>query len=218
MFAVIARPILKLLKLIHEGVPNWGLAIILLTIVVRLIVLPFNIYSYRSMKVMQKLQPEMNRVRERYKDLPADQKLQMNQEIMDLMKKHKANPMGGCLPMLLQLPVFLALYQVLGQSIELYRAPFFLWITDLSSKDSYFVLPVLMGGAMFLNQKMTPTTMDPAQAKIMMWMPLIFSFFMISLPSGLTLYIFVSTLFGIGQQYYFVRDRNAVPAATVAKA
>lgn len=217
-FAIIGRPILKLLKFIHEVIPNWGVAIILLTIIVRLIVMPFNIYSYKSMKVMQKLQPEMARIREKYKDANMEQKQQMNAEIMELMKRHNASPIGGCLPMLLQLPVFLALYQVLGQSIELYRAPFFGWITDLSAKDPYFVLPVLMGITMFINQKITPTTMDPQQAKIMQWVPLIFSVFMVSLPSGLTLYIFVSTLFGIVQQYYFTRDKATSTSAAIKEA
>ena len=218
MFSFIAKPILWLLKFLNSMISNWGFSIILLTIIVRLIVLPFNVYSYKSMKVMQKLQPEMNRIRDRYKDKSAEEKLQMNQEIMGLMKTHKANPLGGCLPMLLQLPVFLALYQVLGQSIELYQAPFALWIHDLSVRDPYFVLPVLMGITMFVQQKITPSTMDPAQAKILMWMPVIFSVFMISLPSGLTLYIFVSTLFGIIQQYIFMRDRSATKTVTAAKA
>lgn len=216
MFAIIAHPLLWLLRFLHSIIGNWGWAIIGLTVIVRLIVMPFNIYSFRSMKVMQKVQPEMNRIREKYKDKPAEQRLQMNQEIMELMKRNKANPLGGCLPMLLQLPVFFALYQVLGQSIELYRAPFIFWIHDLSMRDPFYVLPVLMGITMFIQQKITPTTMDPAQAKILMWMPVIFSFFMLTLPSGLTLYIFVSTLFGITQQYMFMRDRT--PATTVKEA
>lgn len=210
MFGFIGKPILQLLKFLYSLVGNWGWAIVLLTIIVRLIVLPFNLYSYKSMKAMQKIQPEMNRIREKYKDKPADMRMQMNQEIMQLMKEHNANPLGGCLPMLLQLPPFLALYQVLGQSIELYRAPFIFWIHDLSAKDPYFVLPILMGVTMFIQQKITPTTMDPQQARIMMWMPVIFTFFMLSLPSGLTLYIFVSTLFGIGQQYLFMRDKSTI--------
>jgi YidC/Oxa1 family membrane protein insertase len=217
-FSIIAKPILWLLKQIHTFISNWGLAIIFLTIIVRLIVLPFNVYSYKSMKVMQKLQPQMNTVRERYKDKSAEEKLKMNAEIMALMKENKANPLGGCLPMLLQLPVFIALYQVLGQSIELYQAPFIFWIHDLSLRDPWFVLPILMGITMFIQQKITPSTMDPAQAKIMMWMPVIFSFFMISLPSGLTLYIFVSTLFGIIQQFVFLRDRKPASGALTAKA
>jgi YidC/Oxa1 family membrane protein insertase len=170
------------------------------------------------MKVMQKLQPQMNAVRERYKDKSNEEKLQMNAEIMKLMKENKANPVGGCLPMLLQLPVFIALYQVLGQSIELYQAPFGLWIHDLSIRDPLFVTPVLMGITMFIQQKITPSTMDPQQAKIMMWMPVIFSFFMISLPAGLTLYIFVSTLFGIIQQFVFLRDRKPAGNVQAAKA
>jgi YidC/Oxa1 family membrane protein insertase len=218
IFAIVAKPILWLLKAIHSGLGNWGWAIVVLTIIVRVLVLPFNIVAFKSMKAMQKIQPEMNRIRERYKEKPADQRLQMNQEIMDLMKRHKANPLGGCLPMLLQLPVFIALYQVLSQSIELYQAPFMLWINDLSVKDPFFVLPVLMGATMFLQQKLTPTTMDPQQAKIMMWMPVIFSFFMLSLPSGLTLYIFVSTLFGVVQQMILMRDKSPVPSVKEAKA
>jgi len=210
MFGFLGKPILQLLKYLHSLVGNWGWAIVLLTIIVRLIVLPFNLYSYKSMKAMQKIQPEMNRIREKYKDKPAEMRMQMNQEIMQLMKDNNANPLGGCLPMLLQLPPFFALYQVLGQSIELYRAPFIFWIHDLSAKDPYFVLPLLMGITMFIQQKITPTTMDPQQAKIMMWMPVIFAFFMLSLPSGLTLYIFVSTLFGIGQQYLFMRDKSTI--------
>lgn len=218
MFSIIAKPLLWLLKFLHSTISNWGLAIIALTIIVRLIVMPFNIYSFKSMKVMQRLQPEMTRVRERYKDKSNEEKLKMNAEIMALMKANKANPLGSCLPMLLQLPVFLALYQVLGQSIELYQAPFGLWIHDLSIRDPLFVLPVLMGITMFIQQKITPSTMDPAQAKIMMWMPVLFSFFMISLPSGLTLYIFVSTLFGIIQQYVFLKDRSPTKTVQEAKA
>lgn len=214
MFAWIAKPLLWLLKFLNSFIHNFGWSIVVLTVIVRFVVLPFNVYSYRSMKVMQKIQPEMQRLRERYKEDPQT----MNREVMALMKRNKANPLGGCIPMLLQLPIFFALYQVLGQSIELYRAPFMLWIHDLSSKDPFYVLPVLMGVTMFIQQKITPSTMDPAQAKIMMWMPVIFSFFMISLPSGLTLYIFVSTLFGIVQQYMFMKERtseNPIPQVQV---
>ncbi len=204
MFAVIARPLLSIMKFFNGLVHNYGLAIILLTLLVRALVMPFNIYSFKSMKVMQKLQPEMKALREKFKDDPATQ----NAKVMELMKVNKANPLGGCLPMLLQLPVFFALYQTLGQSIELYREPFGFWIHDLSFRDPYFVLPVLMGITMFIQQKITPSNMDPQQAKIMMFMPIMFSFFMVSLPSGLTLYIFVSTLFGITQQYLFLREKT----------
>jgi YidC/Oxa1 family membrane protein insertase len=208
-FSWIAKYLLAFLKGIYSLVGNWGVAIILLTAAVRLLVLPFNMMSYRSMKVMQVLQPRMKAIREKYKD---DQ-TKMNQEIMALMKTNKANPLGGCLPMLLQFPIFWALYQVLGHSIELYQAPFAFWIHDLSAKDPYYVLPVLMGATLFLQQKTTPNAMDPAQAKILMFMPLVFSFFMLSLPSGLTLYIFVSGIFGVLQQLYFLKyNQVATPA------
>lgn len=204
MFAIIAEPLLWLLRFFHSLFGNWGFAIIGLTIVVRALVLPFNIYSFKSMKVMQKLQPMIQAAKERHKDDPR----RMNEEVMRLMRENKANPLGGCLPMLLQLPVFFALYQVLAQSIELYRAPFIFWISDLSIKDPYYVLPVLMGISMFVQQKITPVA-DPQQAKILVWMPVIFSFLMFTLPSGLTLYIFVSTIFGVTQQFVFMRDRSA---------
>jgi YidC/Oxa1 family membrane protein insertase len=204
MFSFIAKYILKLLKFFHNILGNWGWAIILLTLVVRLLILPLAISSYKSMKKMQDIQPQLKQIRENLKDDPQ----KMNLEVMKVMKESKANPLSGCLPMLLQFPIFLALYQVLGQSIELYQAPFVLWIKDLSLKDPYYILPVLMGLTMFIQQKITPTTMDPTQAKVMMIMPVLFSFFMISLPSGLTLYIFVSTLFGVAQQLYFLSEKT----------
>ncbi|MBX7230647.1 MAG: membrane protein insertase YidC [Bdellovibrionales bacterium] len=200
-FAVLGRPILKMLKWFFALVGNWGVAIILLTVLVRFLVLPFNVMSFRSMKAMQKVQPQMQAIREKFKDSKEKQ----NHEMMVLFRENKINPLGGCLPVLLQIPIFFALYQVLGHSIELYKAPFMFWIHDLSAKDPYFVLPVFMGVTMFLQQKLTPTTMDPAQAKILMFMPIIFSIFMLTLPSGLTLYIFISTLFGIGQQLYLMQ-------------
>lgn len=203
-FGTIGKVLLKTLQFFYNSVfPNWGLAIILLTILVRILVLPFNIASYKSMKKMQVIQPMIQSLRDRYKDEPQT----LNTEMMKLMKENKVNPLGGCLPMLLQMPVFFALYQVLSQSIELYQAPFFGWIHDLSLKDPYFVLPILMAAAMWYNQKITPTTMDPTQAKVMQFLPIVFGLMMIALPSGLTLYIFVSTLFGIIQQQIFMRDK-----------
>jgi YidC/Oxa1 family membrane protein insertase len=196
MFSFIAKPILKLLQVFYDMFKNYGVAIILLTILVRLLVLPFNVMSYKSMKGMQKIQPMLTELREKYKDNPT----KLNQEMMGIFKEHKVNPMGGCLPMLLQLPIFLALYQVLGQSIELYQSPFILWISDLSLKDPFYVLPVLMGITMYLQQKWTPSTLDPTQQKVMAIMPVIFTAMMVALPSGLTLYIFVSTLFAVIQQ------------------
>lgn len=204
-FSPIAKILLSLLRWFQGFVSNWGLSIILLTLLVRFLVMPFALMSMKSMKAMQKIQPLVKQLQEKYKDEPQV----MQRELMGLYKTHKVNPVGGCLPMLLQFPVFIALYQVLGKSIELYHAPFFGWITDLSSKDPFYILPVLMGVSMFFQQKLTPTaTMDPAQAKILQFMPVLFSFMMLSLPSGLTLYIFVSTMFGIFQQMLFLRQAN----------
>ncbi len=204
-FNWIGRQILWLLNAFYGLVGNWGLAVIGLTLLVRVLVLPLNIYSYKSMKVMQALQPEIKAMREKYKD---DQQKQQ-QEMMALMKSNKANPLAGCMPVLLQFPIFIALYQVLGNSIELYQAPFGLWIHDLSLKDPFYILPVLMGLTMFVQQKVTPNTMDPAQAKVLLFMPLIFTFFMVSLPSGLTLYMLVGAVFSVAQQMYFLKQTKA---------
>jgi YidC/Oxa1 family membrane protein insertase len=204
-FGTISRPLLYVMKAFYSLVGNWGLAIIFLTLLVRLCVLPFNLMSAKSMKAMQKVQPKIQALREKYKEDP----MRLNQEMMAVMKQNGANPMGGCLPMLIQIPVFFALYRVIGNSIELYHSPFVFWITDLSSADKFYVLPVLMSIFMFLQQKMTPSTMDPTQAKIMAFMPLMFCVFMLQLPSGLTLYMTVSGLFGIIQQMLIMRDRKA---------
>lgn len=201
-FGTIAKMLQKVLVFFNNIFGNLGVSIIVLTVLVRLILLPTALSSSKSMKNMAKLSPLIKDLKEKYKD----DKQTLNTEIMQLYKTNKVNPVGGCLPMLLQLPIFFALYQVLGQTIELYQAPFMLWVQDLSAKDPYYVLPVLMGITMFMQQKLTPSTMEPAQQKIMQFMPLMFSFLMISLPSGLTLYIFISGLFGIVQQYYIMRD------------
>lgn len=196
MFYIIAHPLLTVMKWFYSIFHNWGMAIIFLTILVRLITFPFTYMAYKSTSALQRIQPEMARLKEKHK---GDTQT-FNTEMMKLYKENKVNPVGGCLPTLLQLPVFWALFQVLQNSIELYHAPFFGWIHDLSQKDPYYVLPVLMGIAMFFQTKLTPTTMDPAQAKMMQIMPVFFSLLMFGLPSGLTLYIFVSTVFGIIQQ------------------
>ena len=211
-FNWIGRHLLELLKAFYGIVGNWGIAIILLTLLVRLLVLPVNLYSYKSMRAMQALQPQIQALKEKYKD---DQQKQQ-QEMMVLMRTHKVNPVGGCLPILLQIPVFFALYQVLGNSIELYQAPFGLWIHDLSLRDPLYILPVLMGVTMFFQQKLTPTaTMDPAQAKVLLMMPIIFTFFMFSLPSGLTLYMLVGAVFSVAQQTYFMRSRTPISGRKV---
>lgn len=189
--------ILKGLQFFHNFTPNYGICIILLTLLVRLITFPLQYKSFVSMKKLQLVQPELTKIREKFKDDPQ----RMQKESMELFKKSGANPLGGCLPLLLQMPVFFAFYKVLYSAVELVDAPFILWIHDLSNKDPFYVLPVLMTGAMFLQQKLTPNTItDPVQKKMMMFMPLVFGFIMKDLPSGLSLYIFVSTLFGILQQ------------------
>ncbi len=208
IFGFIAKPLLVLMKLMHDLLGNWGLAIIGLTLVVRLVLLPFNIMSFKSSRAMQKIQPLLKETRERYKSDP----LKVNRETMALMKEHKANPLSGCLPMLIQIPIFFALWKTIGSSVEIYQQPFFGWIQDLSAHDPFFVIPVLMGITMFFQQKLTPTTMDPAQQKILNFMPIIFTVFMFSLPSGLTLYNFVSALFGVVQQYFLLKDRSAKAA------
>lgn len=200
MFGFIAKPMLFAMKWFYGLSGNWGVALILLTLVVRFLVLPLYLMSVRSMKGMQKIQPRMKELQERYKGDP----MTMNKEVWALMKQEKASPFGGCLPMLLQIPIFFALYRMISTSIELHQSPFMLWITDLSAYDHFFVLPILMGITMYFQQKITPTTMDPAQARILAFMPLIFTVFMISLPSGLTLYMFISSLFGIVQQLILV--------------
>lgn len=207
MFGFISRPLLSLMKFLHEILGNWGLAIIGLTLIVRLILLPFNIMSFKSSRAMMKIQPLLKTARERYKDDP----MRVNRETMAIMKEHKANPLSGCLPMLIQIPIFFALWRAIGSSIEIYQQPFIGWITDLSSPDKYFVLPILMGITMYFQQKLTPTTMDPMQAKILNFMPIIFTIFMVGLPSGLTLYNFVSALFGVIQQYFLLKDSSVKP-------
>lgn len=202
MFAFISKILMKLMVWLHGYLNNWGLAIIALTIIVRTILLPFNIMSFRSAQAMQKAKPKLDAIRERYKDDP----MRMNKETMAAMKENNANPLSGCLPMLLQIPIFFALWTAIGSSIEIYQQPFFGWITDLSHYDPFFVFPVLMGITMYFQQKLTPTTMDPLQAKILNFMPIIFTLFMLTLPSGLTLYNFVSALFGVIQQYFLLKE------------
>lgn len=204
MFGFISKPLLLLMKFMFGIFGNWGLAIIALTIVMRLLMLPFNIVSFKSARAMQKIQPQLQQVREKYKNDP----MAVNRETMALMKQHNANPLSSCLPMLIQIPIFFALWKTIGSSIEIYQQPFVGWITDLSTHDHFFVLPVLMGVTMYFQQKLTPTTMDPTQAKILNFMPILFTFFMLSLPSGLTLYNFISALFGVAQQYFLLKDNS----------
>jgi len=198
----LAQPLFFMLTGIHSFVGNWGLAIIGLTIIVKSCLYPLSAASFRSMAKMRKLQPEMVRLKERF----GDDRQQFSQAMMELYKKEGANPLGGCLPILLQMPVFLALYWTLMESVELRQAPFFLWIYDLSAMDPYFILPILMGISMFLTQRMQPEPPDPIQAKVFKFMPIMFTFFFLWFPSGLVLYWLVNNILSILQQVYVTRQ------------
>jgi YidC/Oxa1 family membrane protein insertase len=197
-FAFLVKPMLKALNYFYGVIGNYGWAIICLTIVIKLILFPLTHKSFKSMKGMQKIAPYIKVIQERHKG----DRQKINEEMLGLYKKYKVNPLGGCLPMLLQIPVFISLYHALFFSIELRGAPFMLWIQDLSVQDPYYVTPVLMGATMFLQQKMTPSTADPVQQKIFMFMPILFTFLFITFPSGLVLYWTVNNLLTIAQQYY----------------
>jgi YidC/Oxa1 family membrane protein insertase len=197
-FTVIAKPLMYTLKFFYRYVGNYGIAIIIITVILKALFFPLTHKSYKSMKGMQKIQPEMTKLREKYKD----DKDSMNKAVMELYREHKVNPMGGCLPMVVQIPVFFALYKSLMFSIELRHAPFFFWVTDLADKDPYYVTPVIMGITMFVQQKMTPSNMDPMQQKMMLALPVVFTFMFLSFPSGLVLYWLVNNVLTIGQQMY----------------
>lgn len=200
-FNILAQPLFMVLTFFYGFFKNYGISIILLTVLIKLLFWPLTHKSYASMKSMQKLQPEMQKLREKYKS----DKERLNKEMMALYKTHSVNPLGGCLPMLVQIPVFFALYQVLLNSIALRHAPFAFWLTDLSAKDPYYITPLLMGASMFVQQKMTPTAADPMQAKIFMLMPVIFTFMFLNFPSGLVIYWLVNNLLTILQQYFIHR-------------
>lgn len=197
-FSIIARPLFWILKFFYGFLGNYGWAIVFLTIIVRIPFIPLVNKGQKSMKKLQELQPKMAEVKEKYKKDPQ----RMQKEMTGLYKKYKVNPMGGCLPMLLQIPVFFALYKVLLIAIELRGAPFILWITDLSVKDPYYVMPIVMGITMVVQQKMTPSSMDPKQAKLMMLMPVVFTFMFLNFASGLVLYWLVNNILSIIQQFY----------------
>ncbi|ANO31684.1 membrane protein insertase YidC [Vibrio breoganii] len=193
----IAKPLHWLLSMIQSVVINWGLAIIVLTFIVRGAMYPLTRAQYTSMAKMRMLQPKLTAMRERI----GDDRQRMSQEMMELYKKEKVNPLGGCLPLILQMPIFISLYWALMESVELRHSPFFGWITDLSAQDPYYILPLLMGASMFLIQKMSPTTVtDPMQQKIMTFMPVMFTFFFLWFPSGLVLYWLVSNIVTLIQQ------------------
>ena len=199
---ILAEPIFKAMKMIHSVIGNWGWTIILLTLGIKLILYPLSAASLKSMAKMRNLQPQMLRLKELY----GDDRQKMSQETMSLYKKEKVNPAGGCFPMLLQMPVFISLYWVLMESVEIRHAPWIFWIQDLSAKDPYFVLPIIMGASMLFMQKLQPAPTDPMQAKIMQIMPIAFTFLFMGFPSGLVLYWTVNNLLSMAQQWFVNRQ------------
>jgi YidC/Oxa1 family membrane protein insertase len=198
-FGPLCVVMLRIMEFFHSLVSVWGLAIILLTVLVKLVLLPLTHWSMVSMRRMSALKPLLEEINEKYKD----DKTRKNQAVMDLYRTHKVNPLGGCFPLLLQMPIWIALYRMLGASTELYQVPF-LYLPDLTQADPYYILPAVLGISMFVQQKMTPTTADAAQAKVMLYgMPILFTVFMLFLPSGLNLYIFTNTLLSIAQQQLY---------------
>lgn len=217
-FSFIALPLLWLLRHSHQITGNYGIDIILLTVMIKILFLPLTRKSFESMRAMQQLQPQMQQLREQYKDKPEE----MNKQVMELYRRHGVNPLGGCLPMLVQIPVFIGLYQALSNAVELRHAPFFLWITDLSAPDRLGtlaipfvdppgipVLTLVMGATMFVQQWMSPSTGDPTQRQMMMIMPLMFTFMFVNFPAGLVLYWTVNNVLTVAQQYYITRNATA---------
>ncbi len=197
-FTFMAKPLFFSLEYIEKVLGNWGWTIVVFTIIIRILLFPLTYKGMVSMNKLKELAPKLAELKERYKGDPQ----KLNIHMMDMYKKHGANPMGGCLPMLLQIPIFFAIYRVLLNSIELKGADWILWVTDLSLKDPFYVLPILMGGSMFIQQMITPQNFtDPMQAKIFKYLPVVFTFFFLAFPAGLTLYWFVNNLLSIAQQY-----------------
>ncbi|AHL36815.1 membrane protein insertase [Pseudomonas brassicacearum] len=201
----IAQPIFWLLQHIHSLVGNWGWSIIFLTMLIKGLFFPLSAASYKSMARMRAVAPKLAALKEQH----GDDRQKMSQAMMELYKKEKINPLGGCLPILVQMPVFLSLYWVLLESVEMRQAPFMLWITDLSIKDPFFILPIIMGATMFIQQQLNPTPPDPMQAKVMKMMPIIFTFFFLWFPAGLVLYWVVNNVLSITQQWYITRKIEA---------
>lgn len=210
-FGFIGMPLFYFLKWIHSYIPNYGWAIVLMTVIINMVLFPLKVKSFRSMQKMQRVMPEIKQIQAKYKKygMRDPRKQQEQQEIMAVWKREGVNPMGGCLPMVLQMPIWIGLYQMLNASIELRHAPWMLWIRDLSARDPYYILPVVMALTMWLMQKMTPTTAtDPMQQRMMTLMPIVFGgmFVIIPISSGLVLYILTSNVVGIAQQWYLIRS------------
>jgi YidC/Oxa1 family membrane protein insertase len=206
----IAQPLFWLLIQIQSLVGNWGVSIILLTVLIKAGFFKLSATSYKSMANMRRIQPQMTDIRERY----GDDKQKQSQAMMDLYKKEKINPLSGCLPILVQMPVFISLYWVLMESVELRQAPFYFWIKDLSAMDPYFILPLIMGASMWFQQKLNPPPPDPMQAKVMQWLPVIFTFFFLWFPAGLVLYWVANNILSIAQQWVITRQIEKSGAKT----
>jgi YidC/Oxa1 family membrane protein insertase len=218
MFSIIAKGLLWILEFFHKYVGNWGLAIIMLTIVIKIIFWPLTAKSYSSMEKMKRLAPMMQKIKEKHKD----DKEAMNREVMALYKTYGVNPASGCLPLLVQMPVFFGLYQALLTSIELRHASFIPtlpftdlpWLADLSAKDPFYITPLVMGVTMFLQQRLSPPAADPTQQKIMMFLPIIFTFLFLAFPAGLVVYWLVNNVISIGQQWWMLnRGKKSAKAS-----
>jgi YidC/Oxa1 family membrane protein insertase len=203
---------MQVLNFFYKYTGNYGIAIIILTIIIKIIFWPLSQKSYKSMNKMKKIQPMMTKIKEKYKD----DRQKMNEEMMRLYKTYKVNPAGGCLPMLVQIPVFIALYQALLSAIELRHAPFIynlpftdiVWLADLSAKDPLYITPLIMGATMFIQQKMTPSPGDPTQAKVMLFMPVVFTFIFLTFPAGLVVYWLANNVLSIGQQWWMLKKQT----------
>ncbi|MBI5629559.1 MAG: membrane protein insertase YidC [Elusimicrobia bacterium] len=204
-FAQLGRMVLQILNFLHSKIGNWGWSIILLTALLQLALFPLTYKSLKAMSAMKRLQPDISRIQQKYGKDPQ----RLNAEMLELYKKHGANPLGGCLPMLLQMPVFIALYNALRNAWELHGAPWIFWIKDLSAKDPYYILPLVMGGLMFAQNKLNPPSTDPSQAAMMTWMPVIFTFMFLRFPSGLVLYWMTNSLLSATQQLLLKKRFNS---------
>ncbi len=214
-FAAICVPMLWLMRFFYGFVENWGVAIILLTVMVKLLTLPLTLKQYKSMAAMKKVQPEMKKLQEKHKD----DKAKLQQEMMTLYREHKINPLAGCLPMVLMMPIYFSLYRTIYSAVELYRADFVLWLTDLSVQDPYYVTPLLLGVLMFGQMKLNPSAGEATQQKVIMYvMPVMFTGMMLFLPSGLVVYILVNTVLGIAQQLYMLNQQDAPTGVGARKA
>jgi YidC/Oxa1 family membrane protein insertase len=210
---IIAVPLFWVMSLLNDWTHNWGVAIILLTFLIKLLFFPLSAASYRSMAKMRMVAPKLEKIKQQY----ASDREQLNRAMMELYKAEKINPLGGCLPVVIQIPVFIALYWSILASVEMRNAPFFGWITDLSAADPYYILPVIMGTSMIIQTRLNPKPPDPMQAKIMQIMPIVFSVMFFFFPAGLVLYSIVNNILSIGQQWYITRAAEAESKGAVAK-